>query len=112
MSNQNIILFENRQVRRYYDAEKEIWYFSIVDIVEALKNIVCTIILIVVAYFTQKGRIDKIELRLDNKKARLDKLESQNEIDTKSFQDLTRSIDRLNFHFENLEKRLDKSETK
>lgn len=36
MENQNIILFENRQVRRYYDAEKEIWYFSIVDIVEAL----------------------------------------------------------------------------
>lgn len=36
MSNQNIILFENRQVRRYYDTEKEIWYFSIVDIVEAL----------------------------------------------------------------------------
>jgi prophage antirepressor-like protein len=36
MSNQNIILFENRQVRRYYDSENEIWYFSIVDIVEAL----------------------------------------------------------------------------
>jgi prophage antirepressor-like protein len=36
MSNQNIVLFENRQVRRYYDSENEIWYFSIVDIVEAL----------------------------------------------------------------------------
>jgi prophage antirepressor-like protein len=36
MNNQNIVLFENRQVRRYYDSEKEIWYFSIVDIVEAL----------------------------------------------------------------------------
>ncbi len=36
MESQNIILFENRQVRRYYDAENEIWYFSIVDIVEAL----------------------------------------------------------------------------
>jgi prophage antirepressor-like protein len=30
------VLFENRQVRRYYDSENEIWYFSIVDIVEAL----------------------------------------------------------------------------
>ena len=36
MSNQNIILFENRQVRRYFDSENENWYFSIVDIVEAL----------------------------------------------------------------------------
>jgi DNA-damage-inducible protein D len=36
MSYNNIVLFENRQVRRYYDGEKEIWYFSIVDIVEAL----------------------------------------------------------------------------
>ena len=36
MSNQNIVLFENRQVRRYYDSENEMWYFSIVDIVEAL----------------------------------------------------------------------------
>lgn len=36
MSNQNIILFENRQVRRSFDAKNEIWYFSIVDIVGAL----------------------------------------------------------------------------
>ncbi len=36
MSNQNIILFENRQVRRYYNTEKDVWYFSVVDIVEAL----------------------------------------------------------------------------
>ncbi len=36
MSNQNIVLFENRQVRRYYDSENEVWYFSVVDIVEAL----------------------------------------------------------------------------
>ena len=36
MSNQNIVLFENRQVRRSYDSENEIWYFSVVDIVEAL----------------------------------------------------------------------------
>lgn len=36
MNNQNIVLFENRQVRRYYDSENEIWYFSIVDIIEVL----------------------------------------------------------------------------
>lgn len=36
MSNQNIILFEIRQVRRSFDAKNEIWYFSIVDIVGAL----------------------------------------------------------------------------
>ncbi len=36
MDNQNVVLFENRQVRRYYDSEGEVWYFSIVDIVEAL----------------------------------------------------------------------------
>lgn len=38
MSNQNIILFENRQVRRSFDAKNEIWYFSIVDIVGALTD--------------------------------------------------------------------------
>lgn len=38
MNDQNIILFENRQVRRYYDKENEIWYFSIVDIVGALSE--------------------------------------------------------------------------
>jgi hypothetical protein len=36
MENQNLILFENRQVRRYYDKVNDIWYFSIVDIIEAL----------------------------------------------------------------------------
>ena len=32
----SIKLFENRKVRSQYDAEKEIWYFSIVDIVGIL----------------------------------------------------------------------------
>jgi len=36
MASQNVVLFESRQVRRYYDSKKDIWYFSIVDIVEAL----------------------------------------------------------------------------
>lgn len=36
MNNQNVVLFESRQVRRHYDIKSNIWYYSIVDIVEAL----------------------------------------------------------------------------
>ena len=32
----SIVLFNQRQVRRFYDEEKEIWYFSIIDVVEIL----------------------------------------------------------------------------
>jgi len=32
----SIVLFNQKQVRRLYDEEKELWYFSIVDIVEIL----------------------------------------------------------------------------
>jgi DNA-damage-inducible protein D len=32
----NIKIFENKKVRSHYDADKEIWYFSIVDIVGIL----------------------------------------------------------------------------
>lgn len=31
-----IALFEEKQIRRHYDSEKEIWYFSVIDIIEAL----------------------------------------------------------------------------
>jgi DNA-damage-inducible protein D len=34
----DIKLFENKKVRSQYDAEKEIWYFSIVDIVGILTD--------------------------------------------------------------------------
>jgi hypothetical protein len=33
-----IILFNDKQVRRYFDDEKEIWYFSIVDVVAILSE--------------------------------------------------------------------------
>ncbi len=34
----NIKLFENKKVRSHYDADKEIWYFSIVDIIGILTD--------------------------------------------------------------------------
>ncbi len=33
-----IIIFENSQIRRHYDTENEVWYFSLVDIVGALTD--------------------------------------------------------------------------
>jgi len=39
MPNTNsIILFDQIQVRRYWDSEQEVWYFSVVDVVETLTN--------------------------------------------------------------------------
>lgn len=38
MTSRDLILFESSEVRRYYDAEKGMWFFSVVDIVEALTN--------------------------------------------------------------------------
>lgn len=34
--NKSITVFENKQILRHYDADAEVWYFSLVDIVEAL----------------------------------------------------------------------------
>ncbi len=34
----SLAVFENKQVRRYYDEENETWYFSVVDIVGALTD--------------------------------------------------------------------------
>ncbi len=36
MNNQNLVLFESKQVRRFYDNEKDVWYFSVIDVVEIL----------------------------------------------------------------------------
>jgi hypothetical protein len=33
---QSIVLFNQKQIRRVYDEKKELWYFSVVDIVEVL----------------------------------------------------------------------------
>ena len=34
----NIKIFENKKVRSHYDSEREVWYFSIVDIVGILTD--------------------------------------------------------------------------
>src|SRR3990167_1716107 len=34
----SIVLFNQKQVRRFYDEEKEVWYFSILDVVEILTD--------------------------------------------------------------------------
>lgn len=36
--NNNLAVFESKNIRRYYDEGKEIWYFSLVDIVAALTD--------------------------------------------------------------------------
>jgi DNA-damage-inducible protein D len=36
--NSSIILFNQKQVRRHWDAEKELWYFSVVDVIEILTD--------------------------------------------------------------------------
>lgn len=33
-----IAVFESRQIRRHYDEKTDVWYFSLVDIVEALTD--------------------------------------------------------------------------
>lgn len=33
-----IILFNDKQVRRYFDEDKELWYFSVVDVIEVLTD--------------------------------------------------------------------------
>ena len=32
----NIKLFEEKQVRTHFDAEKETWYFSVIDVIQIL----------------------------------------------------------------------------
>jgi hypothetical protein len=32
----NLAIFEKYKIRRHYDEENEVWYFSVVDIIQAL----------------------------------------------------------------------------
>jgi len=34
----SIILFNQKEVRRHWDADKELWYFSIIDVVQILTD--------------------------------------------------------------------------
>ena len=34
----SIVLFNQKQIRRFYDEEKETWYFSIIDVIEILTD--------------------------------------------------------------------------
>ncbi len=36
--NKAIAIFEGQRIRRYWDEEKELWYFAIVDVIAALTN--------------------------------------------------------------------------
>ncbi len=38
MGHKEVVLFEAKEIRRYYDVDSEIWYFSLVDMVEALSE--------------------------------------------------------------------------
>ena len=35
---ENIKLFEEKKVRSHYDAENEVWYFSVIDVIEILTD--------------------------------------------------------------------------
>ena len=36
MQEKSLAVFESKKIRRYYDEQTETWYFSIIDVVEAL----------------------------------------------------------------------------
>lgn len=38
MSDKKISLFQGKQIRRQWDGEKELWYFSVVDVIAALTD--------------------------------------------------------------------------
>jgi len=37
-NNKQITIFEGRKIRRVWDEKKELWYFSVVDIIAVLTN--------------------------------------------------------------------------
>ncbi len=37
-NNNKIVLFKDKQVRRHFDEEKELWYFSVIDVISILTD--------------------------------------------------------------------------
>ena len=37
-NNTSVKLFETKKIRSHYDTEKEVWYFSVIDVVEILTD--------------------------------------------------------------------------
>ncbi|MEI7695067.1 MAG: hypothetical protein WCI64_05415 [Chlorobium sp.] len=37
-NSKSLAVFENKQIRRFYDEDTETWYFSVVDIIDALTD--------------------------------------------------------------------------
>lgn len=38
MSVRKVAIFQGKQIRRLWDSQKELWYFSVVDVVQALTD--------------------------------------------------------------------------
>lgn len=38
MTDKTLAVFESKKIRRYYDEKTETWYFSVIDVVEALSG--------------------------------------------------------------------------
>lgn len=38
MKEKTVVLFNKKKIRRHWDEDKELWYFSIIDVVEVLTN--------------------------------------------------------------------------
>lgn len=36
----SIVLFGQKQVRRFHDEKRETWYFSVIDVIETLTDII------------------------------------------------------------------------
>src|SRR3990172_2106243 len=56
--NESLAIFETFRIRRHYDDEKEIWYFSVIDVVAALTD--------QINYQTARKYWNKLKERLKN----------------------------------------------